>query len=458
MQKEQEHVNILVADPDSAGAEPLVRILRSMDHACTVETDFRRALDMVRSGRFDVVVANLDFGGEERGLELLNSARSAGPEVQFVLISDQDDADTTVTAMNMGATDFLHPPVNPAELSVMLSRAARYVALERDKKYLQRQVAEENELGNIVGNSRPMRRVFDRIRQAAATDATVLILGETGTGKELVARAIHFNGDRRNHRFVPLNCAGLVETLLESELFGHEKGAFTGATTARVGMFEHANNGTLFLDEIGDMPLSSQVKLLRVLERNEIVRVGSNEPVSVDVRVVAATHQDLSAKVKDRSFREDLFYRLNVVSIRLPPLRERREDILLLTDRFLKQLSEQYDKSVHGLGPEVRKILYRYDWPGNVRELRNCLEHMVVLSDDCVLTEYELPDYLSSQLKLTAGDDSIDTMAGQPLDDVEKVHIGRTLKLVDGNREKAADLLGIGERTLYRKIRKYDLG
>ncbi len=454
----QEHVNVVVAEAERERAESVAQTLHSMGHACTIETGYREALKRVRSGRFEVVVVNLDLGGEELGLNILNAARNALPEVQVIVIADRDDTATAVTAMSMGAASFLHTPINHTELAIMVGRAAEYVALQRDKTFLQKEVAKRYELENIVGNSAPMRQVFQRIRQAAATDATVLVLGETGTGKELVARAIHFNGDRKNNRFVPLNCAGLVETILESELFGHEKGAFTGATASRVGMFEHADNGTLFLDEVGDMPLSSQVKLLRVLEQAEIVRVGSNKPIKVDVRLIAATHQNLYEKVQDNSFRKDLFYRLNVVTIQLPPLRERREDIPLLTNHFLRQLSERYGKSVHGLSPEVKKFLYRYDWPGNVRELRNCLEHMIVLTEDNTLSEKVMPEYLFRHMRLMPEEDSMDAMAGRALDDIEKMHIARTLELVDGNRVKAADLLGIGERTLYRKIRKYDLG
>ena len=302
-----------------------------------------------------------------------------------------------------------------------------------------------------------MRKVFERIQQAAATDATVLIQGETGTGKELVARAIHYNSRRCNNRFVPLNCAGLVETILESELFGHEKGAFTNATSSRVGLIEYADHGTLFLDEIGDMPPSSQVKLLRALEHGEIVRVGSNEPIHVDVRLVAATHRDLQELVKDKSFRTDLFYRLNVVTIKLPRLRERRSDIALLTDHFMRLLTEAHGKPVDGLSPRVKQRLVAYDWPGNVRELKNCLEHMIVVDKDGVLDDNDIPDYLQGEPAQTAGEPSLDAMVGQPLEEVEKHHIARTLEFVEGNRQKAAEMLGIGQRTLYRKITKYGL-
>jgi two-component system response regulator HydG len=419
-------------------------------------TDLDEALDHAASGQFEIVIAGLDFE-EDGGWRILRTALRSMPESQVVLLGDSDGISGAVRAMTYGAANYLHKPVNPSELSIVVSRLAESISLIRDRAALQKQVQKRYSFPNIVGNSSSMRRVFERIQQASATDATVLVQGETGTGKELVASAIHFNSLRKNNRFVPLNCAGLVETILESELFGHEKGAFTGATNARVGMFEYANHGTLFLDEIGDMPLSSQVKLLRVLEHGEIVRVGSNEQIKVDVRLVAATHQNLLEKVEDGTFRKDLFYRLNVVTINLPPLRERREDIPLLIDHFLRRLSENHGKSIHGLSADVKKFLYRYDWPGNVRELRNCLEHMVVLTNTPVLDKDDLPEYILEEMGEKTGGVTLDAMAGQPLEEIEKQHIDRTLKLVDGNREKAAELLGIGERTLYRKIGKYNL-
>ncbi len=451
-----DHVNVLVADTDRAMAENVGQTIRSMGHACTVVDDPEEAVDQAKSGGFEVVVTDLHMAGG-KGWEVVRAARHSFPHAQILVLAQEDNTPEAVQAMSQGVSGYLQKPVNHTELSVVVDRAAEYVALHRDREALQNEVSQHYRLQNIVGNSKPMMKVFERIRQAAATEATVLIQGETGTGKELVARAIHFNSPRQNNRFVPLNCAGLVETILESELFGHEKGAFTGANSSRVGMFEYADHGTLFLDEIGDMPRSSQVKLLRVLEQDEIVRVGSNEPLRVDVRLVAATHQDLKAKVDDGSFRQDLFYRLNVVTINLPPLRERRSDILLLADHFLRQLSEEHGKTVHGLSQKVKKFLLRYNWPGNVRELRNCLEHMVVVTTDDQLGEDDLPEYLTEELGMTPSGEGLQSMAGQPLEEVEKAHIERTLSLVDGNRQKASELLGIGERTLYRKIRKYDL-
>ncbi len=451
----QDHANVLVCYEQRSVADMIGTTLRQAGHACTVLTDPQEAVQQVSSGGYDVVVTGVGSSGD--GIAILQAAHRTDPLCQVIVITERISVDAAVTAVQRGASSYLQTPINPVELSATVDYAAEHVFLARDRAALQSEVAERYGFDSIVGNSQPMQKVFRKMRQVARTTATVLIQGETGTGKELVARAIHYNSDRRNNRFVPLNCAGLVETILESELFGHEKGAFTGATNARVGLFEYADHGTLFLDEIGDMPLSSQTKLLRVLEHGQIVRVGSNEPIHVDVRLIAATNQDLHEKMENGEFRRDLFYRLNVMTINLPPLRERQGDIQLLIDRFLKEFSEVYDKPVQALGTGVRKKLFRYGWPGNVRELRNCVEHMVVATTDDVLDEDDMPEYLLEQTSHIADKPTLDSLAGQPLEHVEELHIARTLELVDGNREKAAELLGIGERTLYRKIQKYGL-
>jgi two-component system response regulator HydG len=452
----QEHANILVASADEQLAQSVGATLQDAGHACTVATDRSSALDEAQSGRYDLVVTGLAADADD-GMAVLRAAREGNPGCQVVVIAAESRPEDAVAAMAEGALYYLQAPVNPVELVMFVDRAAEYVRLVRDRAAMQEELEGRYSFETIIGNSRPMQKVFRRMRQIAHTDVTVLLQGETGTGKELVARAIHYNSERRHNRFVPLNCAGLVETILESELFGHEKGAFTGATTSRVGLFEYANHGTLFLDEIGDMPPASQTKLLRVLEHGELVRVGSNEPIHVDVRLVAATHQHLKDLIEEGRFRRDLFYRLNVVTINLPPLRERQGDIPLLTDAFVREFAESYGKTVQGLSPEVRKALFRYSWPGNVRELRNCIEHMVVATTDEVLGEDDLPEYMLEQVGAPAAEGLLSSMAGQPLEQVEKAHIARTLELVDGNRERAAELLGIGERTLYRKIEKYDL-
>ena len=452
----QEHVNVLIADSDASFAESACESIRAMGHACTSAADAQEALVQAHSGAYEVAIIDLAFG-DGTGRKLLPALRAARPDTQVIVVADQSNSQDAVAAMAGGALTYLQRPLGFAELGVALDRACQYVSLHRDRESLRSQMVSRYGLESIVGNSRPMLKVFQRIRQAAATDATVLIQGETGTGKELVARAIHYNNSRRNNRFVPLNCAGLAETILESELFGHEKGAFTGAAGARTGFFEYADHGTIFLDEVGDMPTSSQVKLLRVLEYGELVRVGSNEPIRVDVRVIAATHQNLEEKIRNGTFRHDLFYRLNVVGISVPPLRERQSDLALLIDHFVPRLAEQHGKLINVMTPGVRGALFRYGWPGNVRQLRNCLEHMIVLTTDEVLAEDDLPEYMLAETESLLPEQHPRSMAGQPLEEVEKRHISQTLELVEGNREKAAELLGIGERTLYRKIQKYGL-
>jgi two-component system response regulator HydG len=303
-----------------------------------------------------------------------------------------------------------------------------------------------------------MQTVVERLQQIAPTSASVLIQGETGTGKEVVAKAIHYNSPRRNKPFVALNCTALNENLLESELFGHEPGAFTGADRLRKGRFEYANGGTLFLDEIGDMPLPLQAKLLRVLEDGQVVRVGGNEPIKVNVRVLTATHRDLEEAVAQKTFRQDLYFRIKVVTVKLPPLRERREDIPLLAHHFLKEFATRHGKAVTSIAAEVRRALTAYDWPGNVRELRNVIEGMVVQDADGAVglddLEYEPLRRLQAPEATPAGNASL---VGRPLDDVERYYIEQALDLTNGNREEAAKLLRIGERTLYRKIKQWNL-
>jgi two-component system response regulator HydG len=302
-----------------------------------------------------------------------------------------------------------------------------------------------------------MRRVLQTARQVAPSDIPVLIMGESGTGKELIARAIHNNSRRRKQRLVPLNCAGLSESILEDELFGHVKGAFTGAQTEREGRFEHADKGTLFLDEIGDMPAAMQAKLLRVLENGEVVRLGSNEPIRVDVRLVSATNKDLDQMVADRAFREDLYFRIKGATIHIPPLRERREDIPLLIHYFLQQSAEKYAKPIDGLEPEVQQVLMSYGWPGNVRELRNAIENMVVMSNRPRLGMDTLPDKIRPAKGVESSVGGMKNLVGISIEQAEKELIRNTLDMVKGNREQAAKILGIGERTLYRKIKEYGL-
>lgn len=305
-----------------------------------------------------------------------------------------------------------------------------------------------------------MNKVIDQLRNLAPTDATVLIQGENGTGKELVARALHQNSSRKNKPFVPLNISALPESILESELWGHEQGAFTGAATKRIGKFEHANGGTLFLDEVGEMPMDTQIKLLRVLEDRKITRLGSNEEKSINVRLVAATNADLKKMMEEGSFRQDLYYRIGVVMIHLPPLRDRRVDIPLLIDHFLKDFCQRYGREVQGVSRAARQALMAFDWPGNIRQLRNAIERMLVLDTDGLLDVDDLPDDISP-VAVSEGDGNgpmgLDFLVGKPLIEVEKYYITRALELTGGKREEAANMLGIGERTMYRKIKEFDL-
>ena len=336
----------------------------------------------------------------------------------------------------------------------MKSAHAR-IALVRENRALQSTIDKSFAFPGILGRTQAMQRVFDVMSQIVETDATVLIQGESGTGKELVARALHLAGPRRRKAFVPLNCAALAEGVLESELFGHERGAFTGAESRRVGRFEAADGGTLFLDEIGDMPLGTQAHLLRALEQGEITRVGANEPIHVNVRVVAATHRDLDAMVAERQFREDLGFRLRVVQITLPPLRDRLADLPHLAAHFLVESAERHGKPAREISAEAMETLMGYRWPGNVRELRNAIESMVLMSRDAVITPDVVPPYVRPLGQ--DGPDALRSLSGVTLEDVERALITNTLRDVGGNRERAAQLLGISTRTLYRKIKEFGL-
>jgi two-component system response regulator HydG len=353
--------------------------------------------------------------------------------------------------MDEGAYDYLNKPIDLNILRAKIRKALEKQGLVRSNVELKRALDKRYGFEGIVGGSEKMQAVFDVLRQAAPSDATVLILGESGTGKELVARAVHVNSSRRGGHFVPLNCAALSETVLESELFGHEKGAFTGAVQTRKGRFEFADKGTLFLDEIGDLPPSTQVKLLRVIEYGEVFRVGSNEAVKVDVRLLAATNKDLPTLIREGKFREDLYYRLKVVTIELPPLRDRVEDLPLLAGAFLEEFGKQYRKKPPEITPAALELLYDYAWPGNVRELRNCIESMVVLDKDGKLDVEDVPRYVKQPEPAGASS----AVGGVNLEEQEKESIRKALAISEGNREKAAKLLGIGERTLYRKIKRW---
>ncbi|MBI1323276.1 response regulator [bacterium] len=452
-----EAIRVLVVDDDEAHAEAVAESLNRVGYDCTVAGGGMEGLKAIESQDFDIVITDLMMDGIG-GLEILAHAKRELPDAEIVILTGHGTIKTAVTAMQAGAATYLTKPLDIHELRMVVDKASQSQRLARSNLELQRQLNEKFGFEGVIGNSKSMHNVIAKLRQLAPTSASALILGESGTGKELVAKALHVNSPRKNKPFVALNCAALSENILESELFGHIRGAFTGAERERKGWFEHANGGTLFLDEVGDIPLPTQVKLLRVLESGEIVRVGSNEPLRVNVRLISATNRDLSDAIASGSFRQDLYHRLKVVTIKLPALRDRKEDIPLLIDHFLKIFSTSHEKKIKGYTPAVRRILTNAPWPGNVRELRNVIESMVVIDHDGMLDIEDLPDDLASGITPAVDDVVRDGLVGKSMLDIEKHFIAETLRASGGNREEAAKTLGIGERTLYRKIKEYNLG
>ena len=455
-------VRVLIVDDDRAHAETVADALEPANCDCTVAAGGAAGLTILGERPFDVVVTDLKMDGAD-GLAILEAAKRELPDCEVIVVTGYGTVSAAVDAMQKDAFTFLAKPLDLAELRRTVAQAAERIRLIRRNAELSRQLDERFGFEGVVGSSGPMRRVIEVLKNVAPTDSTVLVTGESGTGKELVARALHQNSRRKNKPFVSLNVAALPKDILESELFGHEAGAFTGAAGKRVGKFEFADKGTLFLDEVGEMPADIQVKLLRVLEGRTITRLGANNEVPIDVRLVAATNADLKALVDAREFREDLYYRLNVISIRLPPLRDRPGDIPLLLDFFLRELSDRYGRDVAGFTRRSRSALCAYDWPGNIRQLRNVVERMVVLDTDGLLDADDLPEEVAPLAG--AEDDAApvsaagggDHLIGRPLAEVERFYAERALELTGGKREDAAKMLGIGERTLYRKIKEWGL-
>lgn len=449
---------VLIIDNEKDHAETVAEALERAGCQCRVATSGPEGAKLIREEEFDVIITDLVMN-EIDGLEILRLAKQEQPETEVILVTGHGTIQSAVTAMREGAFNYLLKPLDLAQLRAVTQKAAENVRLRRANLELHRRLDEKFGFEGIIGDSPQMLAVLEKVRRIAPTNATVLILGETGTGKELIAQAIHQNSPRKNKPFVALNCAALSENILESELFGHVKGAFTDACSDRVGKFEYAHGGTMFLDEVGDMPMATQIKLLRVLENGEITRVGSNDPIKVNVRVLSATNQNLEALVEEGRFRRDLYHRLNVVSIRLPRLAERPEDIPLLIDYFVKMFAKKHNKHVKGITPAARRRLQTYSWPGNIRQLRNVIESMVVVDYDGVLDVDDLPEELAEAQpqRVDSNHVSLAALVGKPLEEIEKMFIAETLRDTGGNREEAARMLGIGERTLYRKIKEYGL-
>ncbi|MFO0788294.1 MAG: sigma-54 dependent transcriptional regulator [Pirellulales bacterium] len=452
-------IQVLVVDNDASHAEAMADSLRSIGFACTVATSGREAFSLLESSTFEIVVTDLKMP-DVGGLEVLAKCKELQPDAEVVLVTGHGTIESAVEAMQRGAFNYLLKPLDLKQLRAVVENAARSQYLRRANAELHRRLDERFGFEGVIGNSPQMHDVVMRLQRIAPTDATVLIQGETGTGKELVAKAIHQNSPRKKRPFVPLNCAALSEHILESELFGHIRGAFTDASSDRQGKFEYADGGTLFLDEVGDMPIPTQIKLLRVLESGEITRVGSNEPVKVNVRILSATNRDLEKAIASGAFREDLYHRLKVVTIVLPRLADRREDIPLLIEFFMKEHARRHQKTIRGISTAARRRLLAFDWPGNVRQLRNVIESMVVVDIDEVLDLDDLPAELAPvgpAAEAGSPDDGLHQLVGKSMADIEAMFIGETLKVTAGNREEAAKMLGIGERTLYRKIKEYGL-
>ena len=402
----------------------------------------------------DVVLSDLHMG-DVSGLDLLTLWKQKQPDTHFILLTGHSSIDSAVEAIKKGAYDYIAKPVNPDELILLIKRAIETKQKDREIDSLRRRLDQKFGLDQIVGESKPMRDVFAKVQRAAPVDSTVLVLGESGTGKELVAQALHHNSPRKKGPFVAVNCAAVPASLVESELFGHVRGAFTGATDRRMGRFEQADNGTLFIDEIGDFELGLQAKLLRVLETLTVTPVGGHEDRKVNVRVIAATSRDIVKMVSQGTFREDLYYRLNVVAITLPPLRDRPDDIALLVEHFLKEIAEKKHTATKRISPEVMRRFQTYRWPGNVRDLRNALESMMVLADGELLTERDLPDRIAEKSKEIGNPTEIPT--GLTMDELEKLAIMKALDECGGNRTHAAGRLKISVRTLQRKLQHYQL-
>jgi two-component system response regulator HydG len=442
------HQTLLIVDDDSSNLESLVRVFEREGLEVLAAADGRQALDLLRTRRIAAVLTDLMMPGMS-GLELLRAARAVAVDAEFILMTAFGTVETAVEAMKEGAWDFVTKPFKRIQIVKAVRRALDQRSLLLENQALRAELQEARRERSIIGQSLAMRRVLDMARQVAPSRATVMLLGESGTGKELFARALHAWSDRATKPFIALNCAALPESLLEAELFGHERGAFTGAQQRRQGRFELADGGTLFLDEVAEMSPHVQVKLLRVLQEGEFERVGGSQTQRVDARIVAATNRDLDAEVKAGRFREDLFYRLNVIQMTLPPLRERHGDIPLLVQHFVERFAARNGKQVRGVTGEAMQALQAWSWPGNVRELENLIERAVVLCRGEAVGVEDLPDAMRDGEPERR---SVTIALGTPLEDVERLLIRETLALTRGDKRLAAQLLGIATRTIYRKL------
>jgi DNA-binding NtrC family response regulator len=445
-EKDEKLLGILVVDDERSVRDSLRKWFTESGYKADSAADAKEALNKLQDGGWDIVFLDIRLPGID-GMELQKRIKSLSPNTIIIMITAYASVDTAVQSLKEGAYDYITKPVDPNYLIHLVGKIAQQRRLISENIQLKERIQELYEVDQIVGESPSMLKVFELIKAVAPTDTSVMIRGESGTGKELIARAIHSSSSRRFHPIITINCGGLTEGLLESEFFGHEKGAFTGALYHRKGKFEMGDGGTIFLDEVGNIGIKTQMDLLRVLETKQFTRVGGNEVIHVDFRLICATNRDLELAVKEGDFREDLYYRLNVFSISIPPLRERRDDIPLLAEHFLKKLTASMSKKIYGFTPESMELLKKYEWPGNIREMKNAIERAIVVGKGNYITVGELPIPASSKIPPT----------DRTLEAVEKTHIYNVLEDLGWNITHAAEALQIDRSTLYSKIEKYGL-
>ncbi|HET8676967.1 MAG TPA: sigma-54 dependent transcriptional regulator [Blastocatellia bacterium] len=446
---------ILIVEDEAPMCELLMSFFSDKGYRVDAIQNGEGALGRLEEQDYALVITDIKLPGMS-GLELLARIRVDWPEVAVIIMTAFSSISSAVEAMKLGAEDYIGKPFQLDELAITVEKALERLSLRREVKELRAEVRERYNFSNIVGRSKPMQQLFEVIKRIAARrDASALIIGSTGTGKELVARAIHYNSDRRDAPFMPINCSAIPETLLESELFGHQKGAFTGAHETRRGLIEEAQGGTVFLDEINTLSPNLQVKLLRVLQERVVRRVGGRENIPIDIRLVSASNQDLEDAVKRNEFRQDLYYRLNVVPVRLPDLKDRREDIPLLVHHFLQKFAQQHGEPARRFSNEGMRILMTHTWPGNVRELENAVEHALTMGSGEVLMPEDLPASVTTPERDIVEEATLDNVT---LSEVERRYILRILEKMDGHQIKTAQILGIDRRTLYRRLRQYGYG
>jgi two-component system response regulator AtoC len=446
-------IRILAVDDDAVACQLLQEVLEQEGYQVSTAIRGQEAIDLAREVPFDLAIVDIRIP-DLSGIEVLKALKRINTQMPVLMTTAYSSMDTAIEAIRQGAYDYLSKPCKIEELNLTVKRALEQYKLLRENQYFRQELRQKYKFENIVGTTPAMLEVYKTVARLVDSKATVLIQGESGTGKELIARAIHFNGPRAERPFVAVECASLAESLLESELFGHVRGAFTGAVETKKGLFEIADGGTIFLDEIAEISQTLQAKLLRVLQEHEIRRVGGTEPIPLDVRVIAATNKDLERLVNAARFREDLFYRLNVVTVHLPPLRQRQEDIPLLANHFLRKYSEANHKLITHLTPEAMELLCSYDWPGNVRELEHGIERAVTLTMNTCLLPEDLPPKLHQQVKPPRLGGSQPLLS---LEELEKQHIQAVLRATQGNKKRAAQILGINRRSLYRIAQRYGL-